>query len=178
MMFPAFADYNLYEVGATDSIRAKWDGVKNAKSAIVGPADLGISALGAWNLSINRQIHYVGEPPGIDNWQAPYFTWANKTGDCEDYAILKFMALHAICPVALVVGELKSTLKANPQHAWCAAKLGDTWYAFDSMFDHLVTVDYYLAVNFIPLAACQGDHVVRYGKAFRIADISTPRSRA
>lgn len=167
-MFPTFTDYNLYEVGATDSIRAKWDGVKSSPPA--GPAPTG--DLGAWNLAINSAVKYLEEPPGVDNWQIPSFTWENKTGDCEDYAILKYAALRdAGFTVALMVGELKSTMKANPEHAWCAIKLGEAWYALDSMFDHLITTDYYLMENFVPLAACQGDHVVRYGKEFRMADL-------
>lgn len=39
------------------------------------------------NLFTNREIKYTKEPK--DNWQYPQKTLDKKTGDCEDYAILK-----------------------------------------------------------------------------------------
>ena len=45
------------------------------------------------NLRINQEIRYQEEPPGADVWQTPEETWAIKSGDCEDYAILKYALL-------------------------------------------------------------------------------------
>lgn len=39
------------------------------------------------NLFTNKEIEYTKEPK--DYWQFPHETQEKKTGDCEDYAILK-----------------------------------------------------------------------------------------
>lgn len=43
----------------------------------------------------NRSITYMGESIGDDMWQAPKETWLKKSGDCEDYAIIKYFDLIA-----------------------------------------------------------------------------------
>jgi predicted transglutaminase-like cysteine proteinase len=43
------------------------------------------------NISVNSNINYVDDK--IDYWQSPSETIKLKTGDCEDYAILKYFEL-------------------------------------------------------------------------------------
>jgi len=43
----------------------------------------------------NRYITYTAEPTGDDVWQTPKETWEKQTGDCEDYAIVKYFDMIA-----------------------------------------------------------------------------------
>jgi predicted transglutaminase-like cysteine proteinase len=58
-----------------------------------------------FNNQINRKIKYVSDR-GIDNWQTPEETLKKGTGDCEDYAILKYFSLPTKHKY-LVVGNKK-----------------------------------------------------------------------
>lgn len=48
------------------------------------------------NNFVNVEISYSPEAPGEDNWQSPLETMQLKTGDCEDYAILKYSLLRSL----------------------------------------------------------------------------------
>ena len=46
------------------------------------------------NGSVNTQVRYQTEPYGRDDWQTPAETSVLGTGDCEDIAIAKYVALR------------------------------------------------------------------------------------
>ncbi|MEA2971114.1 MAG: hypothetical protein QOE78_4375, partial [Alphaproteobacteria bacterium] len=57
----------------------------------------GQARIEAINRSINNAIRYMsdGAQHGVpDLWSAPLATFATGFGDCEDYAIAKYVALH------------------------------------------------------------------------------------
>src|SRR5204863_7188254 len=98
-----------YPAGPADPLRAKWDGVRSSLALTADAATrfAGLN-LPALNLSVNRRILYQADPEGQDIWQTPMGTYRLGTGDCEDFAILKYALLSmANIPVRLVVGEIK-----------------------------------------------------------------------
>src|SRR6266568_3048315 len=57
----------------------------------------GRARLGEINRAINlaiRPMDDLAQHGAIDVWSSPLVTFANGAGDCEDYAIAKFVALH------------------------------------------------------------------------------------
>lgn len=45
------------------------------------------------NKEVNEEIQYKDDESGNDYWQSPLETFTLKTGDCEDYAVLKWYKL-------------------------------------------------------------------------------------
>ncbi len=166
----AFAGYRSYAAGGDDPLRAKWDGVRSSLKLGGGVAyQFATTPPTQLNLAINRLVKYKAEPPGQDVWQKPSDTLLVGTGDCEDFAILKYALMTmASVPARLVVGEIKQ-MPNNRPHAWCAAYLANEWHALDQMFDRLIPVSEY--INWLPLAACHDDQVVRFGREFTINEI-------
>ena len=56
----------------------------------------GMRLLKEVDLYVNHNITYQSEPQGVDNWQTPEETLTLKTGDCEDYALLKMWILQQL----------------------------------------------------------------------------------
>ncbi len=121
----AFAGFRLLAAAADDPVLAKWRGVRTQLAC--GPLrDAALSPgadMGAWNAHVNAAIRYQAEAPGVDVWQTPAVTLAQLTGDCEDFAILKYALLAASgvsepC-LRIVVGQIKS-IAGNQDHAWLA----------------------------------------------------------
>lgn len=53
----------------------------------------GVDMLHAINKQINERVKYKSEPKGFDYWQTPIETVTLQTGDCEDFALMKWYAL-------------------------------------------------------------------------------------
>jgi len=74
-----------------------------------------------------------------DRWSSPLETFTTERGDCEDYAIAKFVALRAagIAPqdVRLVVVHNNA---AGEQHAVVAVRLDGNWIILDNRWLALV----------------------------------------
>ncbi len=88
-------------------------------------------------------------------------------GDCKDYALLKYAVLKTIgLQAAIVLGEFKSVMKHNPQHAWCATLLDGAWRRLDNMFDQIIRIED--DPNWIPQSALHDDSVVKFGPVFSI----------
>ena len=108
-MEPVFKDYLGIEAPADDQLRIKWDharlGFNQFLSLKLDSADLAKA-----NETVNRLITYLEEPEG-DYWQQPAETLELKTGDCEDFAILKYRLLMEFYPetdMRLIIGNIKS----------------------------------------------------------------------
>lgn len=94
------------------------------------------------NRAVNQAIRYVsdfaqhGEP---DRWTAPLATFATGKGDCEDYAIAKYIALsEAGFPredLRLVLGRDRAI---RQDHAVLAARLDGHWLILDSRRSELI----------------------------------------
>jgi predicted transglutaminase-like cysteine proteinase len=93
----------------------------------------GRARLGEINRAINLAIHPMSDLARygeIDVWSSPLVTFATGTGDCEDYAIAKFVALRqaGISPDDLRIVIMRDTIRGE-DHAVRAQKI--QWMATD-----------------------------------------------
>jgi predicted transglutaminase-like cysteine proteinase len=182
-----FKTYAMYQA-VGDKLHEKWDIVRQ-NLASEGLDHFVIPVL-RWegaetlNKKINQLVHYKKELSGQDDWQLPADTIARQTGDCEDFAIVKYaLLMKAGVPedrMMIVIGRIAS-IEALPdgfeEHAFLVIDpFGDGPRVLDNKFDKLITPDYYLTVNFTPIKAISGDKVYLFtGKPFAMADIDLPK---
>jgi predicted transglutaminase-like cysteine proteinase len=101
-----------------------------------GRAHDGRTRVGVINRAINMAIRPVSDMAqwGVpDRWSAPLATLASGRGDCEDYAIAKYVALRAAGvaedSVRLVIVR---DLANGEDHAVVAARLDESWIVLDN----------------------------------------------
>ncbi len=128
----------------------------NAVSAKAGRARLEEA-----NRAVNTAIRYVSDQAQhgeADRWSAPLASLATAKGDCEDYAIAKYVALRA-------AGVARENLQlvlvrdraVRQDHAVLAARLDDRWLILDNRQSLLIEdAD---ASSFMPLFAINHDGV-------------------
>src|SRR5258707_12542462 len=94
------------------------------------------------NRAVNAAIRYVSDfaqHGEIDRWSAPLATFATAKGDCEDYAIAKYVALRE---AGFPEGELRVVLvrdrTVRQDHAVLAARLDDRWLILDNRRSELI----------------------------------------
>jgi predicted transglutaminase-like cysteine proteinase len=168
----AFAGYWPLPAGADDPLRVKWNAMRaNLDVSTILPPQPTLEGVSAFNLHINRIITFNPlETEDLSAWQSPKQTLMQAQGDCKDYTLLKYAALlKSGVPVRVVIGEIKTVMKNNPQHAWCAAYLGGAWRALDNNFDQIIRVEDY--TNWLPVAAMHDASVVKFGAQFSINEI-------
>lgn len=102
----------------------------------------GRARIGEANRDINASIRYVsdfvqhGEP---DRWTAPLATLAAGRGDCEDYAIAKYVVLRAAgFPVVDLQLVLVRDRLARQDHAVLSVRLDGRWLILDNRHTRLV----------------------------------------
>ncbi|MEH2558823.1 putative transglutaminase-like cysteine proteinase [Bradyrhizobium algeriense] len=105
---------------------------------IVDAAQLreGRARLGEINRAINlviRPMSDLAQHGQIDVWTSPLATLARGGGDCEDYAIAKFVALRraGVAPDDLRIVVLHDTIHGE-DHAVAAARLDGRWLMLDN----------------------------------------------
>ncbi len=88
------------------------------------------------NRAVNAAIHYVSDFAQFgeaDRWSAPLATFATAKGDCEDYAIAKYVALRE---AGFPLDEMRLVLvrdrAVRQDHAVLAARLDDRWLILDN----------------------------------------------
>lgn len=105
--------------------------------ALTGKARIGV---------INRAINLAIEPTsdlaqwGLpDRWSAPLETFTTGRGDCEDYAIAKYVALTAagIAPDDVKLVIVRNTA-LDEDHAVVAVRLDGAWIVLDNRWLNLV----------------------------------------
>jgi predicted transglutaminase-like cysteine proteinase len=101
-----------------------------------GRAHEGRARIGVINRAINLAIRPTSDLAqwGVaDRWSAPLETFASGRGDCEDYAIAKYVALREL---GMADSELRLViardLKNGTDHAFVAAHVDDTWVVLDN----------------------------------------------
>ena len=107
------------------------------------------------NRAVNAAIRYVSDYAQYgeaDRWSAPLATFATAKGDCEDYAIAKYVALRE---AGFAQDELRLVLvrdrAVQQDHAVLAARLDDRWLILDNRRSELLEdTD---ASNLMPLFA-------------------------
>jgi predicted transglutaminase-like cysteine proteinase len=127
----------------------------------------GRARLGEINRAINLAIKPVSDLAqygAIDVWSSPLATFAKGAGDCEDYAIAKFVALRlAGIPaedVRLLI--LHDTLRSE-DHAVVAARLDGRWLTLDNR--RMAMVEDAQLRNVLPTFLIDRDGVNRYEDA-------------
>jgi predicted transglutaminase-like cysteine proteinase len=88
------------------------------------------------NRTINLNIRPVDDMTQygvVDLWATPLMAFASNAGDCEDYAIAKYVALHEIGiaddDLRLVVVHDRA---ANEDHAVAAVRYDGSWQILDN----------------------------------------------
>jgi predicted transglutaminase-like cysteine proteinase len=96
----------------------------------------GRARLGEINRAINlaiRPMSDLAQYGEIDVWSSPLVTFAHGAGDCEDYAIAKFVALRLAGVDAgdLRIVIMRDTIRGE-DHAVAAARLDGRWLTLDN----------------------------------------------
>ena len=124
----------------------------------------GRARLGEINRAINLAIHPMSDLAQygeIDVWSSPLLTFTTGSGDCEDYAIAKFVALHqaGIPPEDLRIVIMHDTIYGE-NHAVTAARLGGHWLTLDNR--RMTMVEDTHIRNYRPLYVIDQHGVMQY----------------
>ena len=113
----------------------------------------GRARLGWLNRAINMSIKPVSDwvqYGDVDYWASPLQTLGSGSGDCEDYAIVKYVALRALGVEAhnlrLVIVQYD---KRQTQHAVLAVRYEQEWLILDNLTMAMIAVED--ARNYRPL---------------------------
>nr|WP_225705771.1 transglutaminase-like cysteine peptidase [Bradyrhizobium cenepequi] len=96
---------------------------------------------------VNRAVNLAIRPAddlvqygAIDVWASPLMTFARGAGDCEDYAIAKFVALRlaGMAPEDLRIVIMHDALRGE-DHAVAAVRLDGQWLTLDNRRMMMVT---------------------------------------
>lgn len=103
----------------------------------LGRQQQGRVRLGVINRAVNMSIRPVSDQVQYavdDVWSAPLATLEAGAGDCEDYAILKYVALRE---AAVRPDDLRLLIVWNPRrrttHAVLAVRLDEEWFILDNL---------------------------------------------
>jgi predicted transglutaminase-like cysteine proteinase len=114
----------------------------------------GRARIGEINRAVNLSIRPTTDSVrhGVDDfWSTPLATLGARAGDCEDYAIVKYVALHysGMIPEDDIRIVIVGDRKHNTAHAVVTVRYGDRWLILDNRT--LVLVDSAYARHYNPL---------------------------
>ena len=129
-----------------------------------GKARNGRARLGEINRAINlaiRPMSDLAQWGRIDVWSSPLVTFTQGAGDCEDYAIAKFVALRqaGISPDDLRIVIMRDTIHGE-DHAVAVARLDGHWLTLDNR--HMAMIEDADVRNYRPLFVIDQHGVMRY----------------
>ena len=124
----------------------------------------GRARLGEINRAINlaiRPMSDLRQYGEMDVWSSPLVTFAHGAGDCEDYAIAKFVALRlaGISPEDLRIVVMRDTIHGE-DHAVAAVRLDGHWLTLDNR--RMAMVEDAQVRNYRPTFVIDADGVKRY----------------
>ena len=124
----------------------------------------GLARLGDINRAINlaiRPMSDLAQYGEIDVWSSPLATFYRGAGDCEDYAIAKFVALRqaGIAPDDLRIVVMRHTLSGEG-HAVAAVRLDGRWLMLDNQ--RMATVEDSHVRNYRPLFVIGQSGLMQY----------------
>jgi predicted transglutaminase-like cysteine proteinase len=133
----------------------------------------GRARLGEINRAINLSIRPMSDETQygeLDVWSSPLVTFAHGAGDCEDYAIAKFVALRmaGISPDDLRIVIMRDTVHGE-DHAVAAARLDGDWLMLDNR--RMAMVADANVRNYRPLFVINQDGAMRYADAPLLANL-------
>lgn len=130
----------------------------------IGRAREGRARLGEINRAINlaiRPMSDFAQYGEIDVWSSPLATLTRGAGDCEDYAIAKFVALRL---AGIPAGDLRIVIMHDTirgeDHAVAVARLDGRWLTLDNR--RMAMVEDAHVRNYRPTFVIDGDGVQRY----------------
>jgi len=142
--------------------------------AIIDSAKLrdGRARLGEVNRAVNLAIRPVSDLVQYgqaDVWTTPLATLAKGGGDCEDYAIAKFVALRlaGVAPDDLRIVIMHDTIRGE-DHAVAAARLDGRWLTLDN--NRMAMVEDIHVRNYRPTFLIDQHAVMRYADPAQFAD--------
>jgi predicted transglutaminase-like cysteine proteinase len=108
-----------------------------------GRARSGRARIGAINRAINLAIIPTSDLVQwgvVDRWSAPLETFTTHRGDCEDYAIAKYVALRAagVAPDDVKLVVLRNS-DVGENHAVVAVRIDGAWVILDNRWLTLVS---------------------------------------
>jgi predicted transglutaminase-like cysteine proteinase len=120
------------------------------------------------NQGVNAAIRYVSDLVQfgeLDRWSAPLASFATAKGDCEDYAIAKYVALREAgfpeSELRLMLGRDRTV---RQDHAVLAARLDGHWLILDNRWSELREDS--ADLNFTPLFAIDHGGVFLLAKPY------------
>jgi len=129
-----------------------------------GRAQTGRARIGVINRAVNLAIEPMSDLAqwGVpDRWSAPLETMTTHRGDCEDYAIAKYVALTA---AGVAAEDVKLVIvrntAANEDHAVVAVRDDGVWIVLDNRW--LTLVDDVAMPNVVPLFVLDGAGVRKF----------------
>jgi predicted transglutaminase-like cysteine proteinase len=127
----------------------------------------GRARLGEINRAINlaiRPMSDLAQYGQIDVWSSPLVTLTTGAGDCEDYAIAKFVALRqaGVSPDDLRIVVMRDTIRGE-DHAVAAARLDGHWLTLDNR--RMAMVEDANVRNYQPIFVIDQYGVKRYQEA-------------
>jgi len=136
----------------------------------------GRARLGEINRAINlaiRPMSDLAQYGKTDVWSSPLVTFAHGAGDCEDYAIAKFVALRlaGISPDDLRIVVMRDTIRGG-DHAVAAARLDGRWLMLDNR--RMAMVEDAYVRNIRPLFVIDWHGVMQYAGAPLMARLPDP----
>jgi predicted transglutaminase-like cysteine proteinase len=142
-------------------------------------ATQGRRRLGLVNRAINLAIRYVSDlsQHGVpDLWSSPLSSMTSGQGDCEDYAIAKYLALReAGVPASdlrLLLGHSKA---GSDMHAVLAAREDGRWIILDNR--HMALVEDRDVPDLLPLVVLDDGGVRKFAQPLMdVADATTIRN--
>ncbi|MGN6308080.1 MAG: transglutaminase-like cysteine peptidase [Xanthobacteraceae bacterium] len=136
-------------------------------------AKSGFAQLDEANRGINAAIRYVSDMAqfGVpDRWSSALASFATAKGDCEDYAIAKYVVLQqAGFPQDNLRIVLVRDRSVRQDHAVLAARLDDRWMILDNRWSRIVSDAE--ARNLVPLFALNQSGVFMLTAPYASLDI-------
>jgi predicted transglutaminase-like cysteine proteinase len=126
----------------------------------------GRARLGEINRAINLAIRPMSDQAQygeLDVWSSPLMTLAHGAGDCEDYAIAKFVALRqaGVSPDDLRIVIMRDALRGE-DHAVAAARLDGHWLMLDNR--RMAMVEDADMMNYRPIFVIDQTDVMQYAE--------------
>lgn len=133
----------------------------------------GRARLGEVNRAINLAIRPMSDQAQygeMDVWTSPLTTFAHGAGDCEDYAIAKFVALNqaGVSADDLRIVIVRDSLRGE-DHAVVAARLNEHWLLLDNR--RMAMVEDGDARNYRALFVIDQYGLLQYADPSLVADI-------
>jgi len=134
----------------------------------------GRARLGEINRAINlaiRPMSDLSQYGEIDVWSSPLVTFAHGAGDCEDYAIAKFVALRlaGIAASDLRIVIMRDTIRGE-DHAVAAARLDGRWLTLDNR--RMAMIEGAQVRNYRPTFVINQTGIMQYVDAPLLADLA------